>query len=82
MSIWYLAHIRKRLIHAADADVSSEIRDLHFGLSLHLDVYFLRASSEDSCESVQIRIFVSRQCETVKCCPIYKLHNKNMNIGI
>ena len=52
MSIWYLAHIRKRLIHVADTDVSSVVRDLHFSLSLHLDVYFLHASSEDSCESV------------------------------
>ena len=50
----------------ANADVSSEARDLNFDLSFHLHPYFVYASSEDSGEPAHIHIHANYHiCATV-----------------
>ena len=48
MKIWNFSHMPLVNTHA---DVSSEARDLNFGLSSHLHPYFVYVSSQGSGES-------------------------------
>ena len=58
MIVVLIVYAQKPLINDHD-DVSSDARSLQFGLSLHLHLYFLYASSEGSGESAFISIDIS-----------------------
>ena len=49
----------------ADTDISSKVRGLNFGLSLHLHPYFLNASSKGSGKSVYAQTHLSLGCSRI-----------------